>query len=335
MGLLRTALISGPAKVVFGTTSFWTSDDIQLTISDGFNDIESAMFGVVDKALVNPQITITFTQVAWAKEGTPDEIPTMAEVCAVLVPEAYRTWTYAGSHLIGSSSEVSCKIWGGNGDLWEVHNCVVTQPPEITLAADQPMFGPVTLTGLVKETSGDIDVGQIGSLYTYTASAAQPGSEYCGVPTYLQRRYKGAWASKAGHTEVWPQAGFQISFNPTLGEVRTVQGLTLDYSITNMEVMVSCVPIGPTAAQLLTIVGVGGSAGDEYLAGQLISEKQLDTDFVITETSASTAVFTLNGPVMRGHGFQFGREVLRQGEVAYVSQARFAAGVKANLWTWS
>lgn len=326
MGLVRTNILRGPAKIEYEGQTLWSPDDITIQIDDGFTDVSTSMFGRVDGLLVNPKITATFTPHAFTPDGTIET--TFAAICAVLIPPIF-TNGYHGTAYIGSASEKDLNIWGADGTLLTIQNCVITAPPNLILAADKPMFGSMTITGICKTTSSDIDLGQNDSLYNLVTGQADPGDAFLGVPSYLQRRYKGNLGTQTGFTEIWPEEGWTISFNPSWRE-RTVQGLTVDYELSGMEIMATCVPVGPTMLQVADLHAVGGNAGSSWAQGARLSGQQTTHDLVL-KTGGDTTVFTLGKPVIRSPGFRFGQEVLRVGELGFHSQARFTAGTKAVL----
>jgi len=326
MGLQRTAIVRGPAKIVYDSHTFWTPDDITVEVDDGIEDVSTQMFGKVDGLVVNPKITVGFTPHSFTATGPAE--PTFAAICAVLIPAIFTTGTH-GTSFIGASAEKTLVIWGSDGAQLTVKNAVITKPPQLILTADKPMFGSMTITGICKTTSSDIDLGVADSLYDLLAAQADPGLAFLGVPSYLQRRYKGNLGTQTGFTEIWPEGGWMIDFNPSWRE-RKIQGLTVDYELNGMEILAKCVPVGPTLLQVADLHAIGGNGGASWPQGARLSGQQTTHDLVI-KTGGGTTVFTLNKPVIRQPGFRFGQESLRIGELGFHSQARFTTGTKAAL----
>lgn len=330
MGLLRTNILRGPAKIVYDSQTLWSPDDITVTIDEGIQDVTTSMFGKVDGLVVNPKMTVSFTPHSFTPDGTNETA--IGAICAVLVPAIF-TNGYHGTAYIGAGAEKTLVIWASDGTKLTLNNAVITGPPSITFAADKPIFGSMTVTGICKTTSSDIDLGVANAIYDLQAGQADPGQAFLGVPSYLQRRYKGNLGSQTGFTEIWPEEGWTVSFSPSWRE-RTVQGLTVDFELTGMEIMAACTPVGPTMVQVADLHGIGGNNGASWGQGVRLSTQQSTHDLDIT-TAAGTVVFTLNKPVIRNPGFRFGQEVLRTGELGFHAQARFAAGVKAALASWT
>lgn len=331
MGLARSQIIRGPAKIIFGGITYWTPDDIQLDLDPGWQDVKSSMFGPrLDALLVNPKISVSFTPHMFT--GTGPAEPAIATVLAALVPAIF-TNGYYGTAYIGGGSEVPLVIWASSGEMVTISNAIITKPPSVTFAADKPLFGEMTVTGICATTSSDITLGVANSLFNEATGAADPGLAALGVPSYLQRRYKAVLGSQTGFTEMYGEEGWTVDFNPSWKE-RTVQGLTVDFELAGMEIMVKGVPTGPTMDQVIKLIGVGGDGGASWAQGARLSAQQSTNDLTIVEPSGPTTLFTLKKPVLRQAGFRFGYETLRVGELGFHSQVRFSTGTPQTLASW-
>lgn len=322
MGLTRAKVLRGPAKISFGGLYFWTPDDISLMVDDGAEERRSSMFGPVDRMVINPKVSVTFTVQA-VTAGT-----TLTALLQALIPAIFTTGAY-GTAYIGANAEATCTIWGTGGDQVVINSAVITKPPQVNFSANKPLLGATTITGICKTTAADIVLGANNSLYTASEGVADPGGQFAGLPSYLQQRYKGVWGTQAGFTEIWPEAGWTVDFNPSWNE-RKVQGLTIDYELSGMEIISKCVPMGPTMKQVLDVLGIGGTTGASWGQGSLMSAQQTTHDLTIVDSAAAT-VFTQKKPIIRQPGFRFGYEALRLNELAWHSQVRFAAGVPGAL----
>ena len=322
MGLTRAKVLRGPAKIAMGGLTFWTPDDITLTVDDGAEERRSSMYGPVDRMVINPKVTVTFTPQA-VTSGT-----TLAALLAVCIPAIF-TNGYYGTAYIGAGAEATCTIWATGGEQVVLNSYVITSPPQVSFSANKPLLGSMTVTGICATTAADITLNQNNSLYTVSIGAADPGGTFAGLPTYLQQRYKGVWGTQTNFTELWPEDGWTVTFNPSWNE-RKVQGLTIDYELTGMEVIAKCVPMGPSMKQVLDLLGVGGTTGASWGQGSLLSTQQTANDLTIIDPAAAT-VCTLKKPIIRQPGFKFGYVSLRLNELAWHSQVRFSAGVPGPL----
>lgn len=329
MGLTRSLIVKGPAKIVYAGVSYWTPDDITLALDDGAVDVNSSFFGPhVDRLIMNPKVTVQFTPHAMVGTG-PAEV-TRAAAMAALVPGIFTDGFYGTQYLGSGGSEATLIIWSSTGEKVTLSNAIITGPPAIQFSADKPIFGQCTVTGICCTTTSDIKLGAANSLYTIATAQADPGLAFLGVPSYLQRRYKANLGSQTGFTEIWAEQGWTVEFRPSWRE-RMIQGLTVDYELSGMEIIARCVPTGPTMKQILDLVGVGGTNGASWAQGALQSGMQATHSLVITDPSDASTPFTLNKPVIRGANFRFSHENLRQGEIQFVSQTRITTGAAVAL----
>lgn len=328
MGLVRTQIIRGPAKIVYDGISYWTPDDISLDLDPGAVDVKSSMFGPkFDALVVNPKVTANFTPHMFTATGPAE--PTLAAVSAALVPAIF-TNGYYGTAYIGSGSEKTLTIWASSGEQVIVSNAVISKPPSISYSADKPIFGQCTVTGICCTTSSDINLGAVNSLINESSGAADPGLAALGLPSYLQRRYKAVLGSQTGFTEMWGENGWTVDFMPSWRE-RTIQGLTVDFELTGMEIIVKGVPTGPTMDQVIKLIGVGGDNAASWPQGAKMTAQQATHDLTIVEPGGPTTVFSLRKPIIRQAGFKFGYETLRIGEIGFHSQLRLATGASTAL----
>jgi hypothetical protein len=328
MGLTRSLILKGPAKLVYNSITYYTPDDVTVSIDDGAADVMSSYHGpAVDRLTVNPKVTVQFTPHALITTG-PAAV-TRVNAMTALVPAIFTNGFY-GTQYLGAGAELALQIWSSNGDLVTVQNAIITGPPSLTFAADKPIFGQCTITGICKTTSSDINLGLANSVLDVAEAQADAGLAWLGVPAYLQRRYKGALGAQTGFTEIWPEGGWTVSFNPQWRE-RQIQGLTVDFELVGMEIVASCVPTGPTMAQIINLLGVGGDSGASWPQGQLQTTQQATHSLTIVDPSDSSVPVTLVKPVIRSPNFRFGHESLRNGELQFVSTKRFTAGVAGAL----
>jgi len=329
MGLTRSLIVKGPAKLVYNSITYFTPDDVSVVLDDGAQDVASSFFGPhVDRLVVNPKITVQFTPHALISAG-PVEVTRLAALTA-LIPAIFTNGFYGTQYLGSGGSELTLQIWSSNGELVTVSNAVITSPPSLTFTADKPIFGQCTITGICKTTSTDINLGAVNSLLDVATAQADPGLAFLGVPSYLQRRYKGALGSQTGFTEIWPEDGWKVAFSPSWRE-RKIQGLTVDYELTGMEIIASCVPTGPSMSNLINLVGIGGDNGASWPQGAHMTAQQTTNSLTIVDPSDSSVPVTLNKPIIRSPGFKFGGETLRNGEIQFVSSVRFSSGAAVAL----
>lgn len=307
MGLARASLIGGPAKVYTGSgIAFWTPDTLSLRMEPSTNELAPSLFGRVGEATNDLVLKVSpFTPFGlWQNLTT-------------LFPTYYTNPTM-GARLFGDA-DVPWKIWSNDGALYTIRAGAVMKPPQLTLSADGPAFGPMELGGVVGTS---LDPDDANSYYTIAGGASDPGGAFA-ITTYKQQLYTAAWGAITGFTSFQAQDKWTIDVTPKLEPVK-VQGWTRDYKMTGMTISARCIPVGPTAAQIY-------AACEDSTEGGRLGEKGL-ADLTITGDDATT-VITLKNMAIKNRGFAFGSVALRQGEIAFVNVVAFTAGVPGALMT--
>jgi hypothetical protein len=132
-------------------------------------------------------------------------------------------------------------------------------------------------------------------------------------------RFTAAWGSIAGFTAVIPQKGFQINWELDAKPL-TCDGLgTVDFTIGEnvLQGSCKCVPIQPAMADLEAQVAAQGVP-----LGTLLSNTS--ADLTLTGTGGSPVV-VLKSAAISEHGYAFGIEPLRQGEITWTTTRGFTS----------
>jgi len=306
MSLQRSALIRGPAIVTTTSTTlrtFYTKTDIAIRSVPAWAAVTTSMYGQVDKAITDRVIQVDLD--LWGSWENLD----------VLFP-SYALAPQAGGSIFGTS-DVTWAFTGRNGDKITLANAQITKLAGLYLGVDQDLFAAkIQLTGLIKNNANPEDANAY-----YTIATAESYSDNAFAKTnYKRSRFTGAWGALTGFTTITPQKGVQISWELD-GKPLSVDGLgTLDYTI-GENIMIGtakCIPVGNTMAQL-----EAQAAGQGVALGTLLSNTSAD----LTWTAAAGApVIVLKGAAISEHGYVFGAEPLRQGEVTWMTTRGFTTG---------
>lgn len=266
----------------------------------------TSMYGPVDET--KSDLAIRFPMRLWGAW----------ENLSVLFPSALLN-PNVGASLYGTS-DTAMTVLAKNGDQIVYANVQITKLIDLYLGVDSELFAAdVELTALIKNGANPEDSGAYYALSTgvsYTDSAF--------AKTNFKRvRFAGAWGSKTGFTTIAPQKGFHINWNLDLRPV-PVDGLGLvDMTVGGLVGSCKCIPIGPTLAQLES------NASAQLIAhGGLLSANAAD----LTLTGSGISVVLKNAG-LKEHGYAFGVEPLRVGEVMWGTTRGFAAGVPAAVAT--
>jgi hypothetical protein len=299
MAITRASLGRGPARVTFGGATLFTRDDLVPRHSPVWNPVVTSMYGEVDK--VKSDLVIRFGMRLW---GAWENI-------SVLFPDSIINPT-VGASLFGTSDSAAV-ILARNGDQITYHNAQITRLADLYLGVDSDLFAAdVEITALLKNNANPEDANAY-----YTLATAQAYSDNVFAKTNFKRsRITGAWNAKTGFTTITPQRGVNVGWTLDLAPVR-VDGLgTVDFTLRNFMGGCRCIPIGPSLAQIESASRAQGLAH-----GGLASTSSADLTW-----SASGISVVLYGAQMTEHGYAFGVEPLRVGEMAWVTTRGFSAG---------
>jgi hypothetical protein len=305
----RASLGRGPAQVSFNSHTFFTRDDISVDFGPEWKDVLCSMYGVVDKSIGDRVYKVPLR--LWgAWENLTDLFP-----AAVMTP-------VHGASLLSPTTDVPMTIWARNGDKIVFTNACITKVANLYLGVDSDLFAAdVEFTCIVGNTNNPEDAN---AYYTLTNSAL---TESAFAKTAFKKvRWTGAWAALAGFTSFVGQKGFAINWQMDTRPVPVDGFGTRDLALTKFVGGCSCIPIVPTLAQL-----EAQAAGQGVAFGSLLSG--ISGDLTFTGAGGGSVVLKNAGIVK--HGYKFGIEPLRMGEVTWETTRGFAAGVAAAVGTVS
>lgn len=326
--MTRNDLIVGPARCSFNGATWFTKDDIATALDQETFQIDTSPHGKIDERVVDIKAEAT---------QTPAGQWNAAFAAAI--------WNNYANKVIGNSIFTAAdipfvvKATDLTFGLHTMPCAAVTKLPDIVLSAVKTMIGSMTVTGI----RGLLAAGQGWStpnmVYKVEASdgnivgdaAANPPDGFNAADIVTQPYY-GNWGAVAGFTGAGTagfetEEGWTISFDLQT-EQRKVDSLgTIDYKFKSIAIMAKCIPIGPTASDILNaskIQGLGTVRGQSMAAG----------GFPLTITGADTSVpISIPLAYLKTSGFRFGATVLRNNEIGFVGARPFAAGVQSALYT--
>lgn len=301
MSIDRANLLgAGAPKVTFNSVTFWTRDEVLPRIAHSLTEQRATMFGRVTQTRGPRVITVT--------------IPVFAlwENLSVLFPSTVLNPTI-GSRVFGAS-DLPLVLHAKNGDRLTVHNCRITGLSNLKLAANQPIFSAaLTLTGLLKNNASPADAA---SYFTYDNTAYVEGS--FALTNFNAKTWTGAWGARTGFTSIQTQEGWDISWEVGM-EPDVVDGLgVVDMFMTNFAARASCIPVGPTIAQLesnLLFQGTGADIG--------VGIHSSVDDLVLT---SGTSTVTLKAAGLIETGLAFAPSKKRVTETVWEATRGFSAG---------
>ena len=291
--ITRASIISGPAKITFGGQSFWSKGDVTVRpINDRFN-IDTASFGKVDERTSGRKFEITFEPSGRFTAG----------LAAVLFPY--------GAAAIGSSiftgTDAPLAINGRDNLKLVFHAAAITGIPQLRLGVTQTMMGPVTFTAICKDNT---DPSNAAAYYT-ASSETYPGDSGFAVADILTKFYSAAWGASSPWASFMTEGGWTVDITPSFAEQR-VDGIgVVDMTLAGIEVSAKCIPVGPTAAQILSAVAPAAALGTS-----LATVNDLDLS---PSGTVGDPFITLSTAAMVNSGLTYGREAKRIAETEWIA----------------
>lgn len=299
--IARTSIISGPARISFGGQTFWSKGDVQVRVINERFNIDTANFGKVDERFADRRIEVEFEPAGAFTAG----------VAGVLWPYASTT---VGSSIF-TASDVPLTINGRDGRQIVVHAAAVTKMPSLRLGVTQTMIGNVTFTGLVKNNT---DPSNAAAYYTESA-VAYPGDSGFAVSDILTKDYTAAWGSAPWASFV-SEGGWTVDFDLQLAEQK-VDGIgTVDMTFASLGVSAKCIPVGPTAANILAAVAPAAALGTSIATANNLN------------ISATGVYVRLYKAALAESGLVFGSQAKRVAETTWISTRSITGGTADPLF---
>lgn len=311
MAILRSNLPgSGSAKITWNGGEFWARDNIAISLAMNLAEQRSSMYGRVAKTRGGRSLEIN--------------IPLFAlwENLSLLFPSTILNPTI-GSRMFGTS-DLPMVLLCPNGDKLTIHNVRLTGLSSLTLAANATVFsGTARFTGLIKDNGSPTDANAY-----YTFQTAQAYTEGSFALTNLKAKtWTGAWGSRTGFTSIQTQAGWTVDW-----EVGTTPDLVdgvgpVDMFIDNFWGRASCIPVGPTMAQIegqQRFQSTGAGIGTDITNPEIATPD----DLVLTD---GTSTLTLKRAGLVETGLVFAPSVKRIGPTVWETSRGFSAGAPQAL----
>lgn len=300
--IARTSIISGPALITYNSQKFWSKGDVTLKVVNDRFDIQTAHFGKVDERFADRKIEVSFEPSGAFSAG----------VAGVLWPYGSTT---VGASIFGAS-DTALTINGRDGRQIVIHAAAVTQMPGIKLGVTETIIGSVTFTGLVKNNT---DPTNAAAYYTESA-VAYPGDTGFAVSDILTKAYSAAWGATSPWSAFLAEGGWSIDFDLQLSPQK-VDGIgTVDMTFSQVGVSAKCVPVGPTALDILSkVAGTGGLGVSIATANHL-------------NISATGVYVRLYNAALAESGLVFGNTAKRIGETEWIATRSITTGVADPLF---
>jgi hypothetical protein len=315
-----STIYAGPGKVFINAIALQAEGEngtIKLDFKETTAEYAAAMFGRIGEQTLDQTIELTVKPFDnWGSIGTlfPPRIGvTSAAGAAALV---------IGSRPHGLAN-ASTKVWTPDGRLYNLVRSAVTGHPSLHLGIGKALFGDAKILaigdGITPVLMGAAGYLVAGNSITESA-AADPGGAMT-MADFIRGAWIGVWGAVAGFGAVEAEEEWTIETSVKYSPLK-VQGRTVGTKVDSVGFMAKVRPFGPTQTQILAAVGA-------HTQGQRLGS----ADLVLTGPSAKT--ITLENAEIKGAGFEFGGTTLGNGEIGFVNEMQFTAGVPGSLLTFS
>lgn len=304
----RANLIVGPAIVTRGTFKTWTKDDISLKLNERYSTISPSSHGYVSSRLLGQDMEASFTPAGYFDTAM---IAALWGFFANLRP---------GTSLL-TTADVPTTFLSADG-TGTLGATAITDLPELYLGADDSAMGSMKIRGLVKT---GVALSVASSVYNYAAAVTVPDDSLVTAAKFKQQNYTATYNGITFEAE----KGWKIQFKVETDDV-VIGGNVRDIRFKGIEVVASCVPVGHTPAELITLMNLGeatsipGRGDDADSPVRALAIIGTDTTTVFTGTSATP----------HGGGFRWGVGSLRQNEISFYLNRTFTLGVQQPLFTF-
>ena len=272
---------AGAAKITYNSAVLWTRGDVVVPLKHALKEQVTSMYGRVTKTREGRMIEVSIPLYGfWAN-------------LSVIFP-SYFLNNIPSARMFGTS-DTPMTLLARNGDQIVINNCQITKVANLKLAANQQVFAAdVTFTGLISNNTAP---SAANSYYTISTGVSYAEGNFPEA-NFKSLTWTGAWGARSGFTTILTQEGWTVDW-----EIKTTPDLVDGIGPVDMFTdlfwgKATCIPVGPTLAQLDT---AGDFQGANAAVGADISS---DTDNLVLTDGAST--LTLYACSMIETGLVFG-----------------------------
>ena len=327
MAISRTSLVRGPA-----VCSYLSPADQATTVQ----------FSVREDFEIKDQIetlVINTSAAAHADERAIEALSEASIVPAGIWKNAVLNAIYApfASYRRGASLLTATDLpFVANAVDGEIHTIVaaaITKIPDLFLSAKKTMIGSMSFTGYRAKGKGWNDAGSLRTIAATGGTGVDASFTPAGV---IVQPYTATWGAVAGFAGFDTQDGWTIRFSLKAEPISVDSTGRLDIAFDEISVMASCVPVGPTSANILAAQKFQGLTLPDGRGASLQNDGSggVTPDLVISGVNdAGATSITIGAAQLKTSGYQFGAVKLRAGEVGWVATRKFAAGVPQALFS--
>jgi hypothetical protein len=298
---------SGAPKITFDGATLWTRGDVVIPLAQNLVERVASMYGRVGKTRGPRKIEFSIPVY-----GFWDNL-------SVLFPSYFLNFTH-GARIFGTTDKPFVLL-ARNGDQLTIHNARITGLANLKLAANQEIFsGDLTFTALIKNNTAPTNAA---AYYTIATGASYTEGDFPRA-THKSLAWTGAWGARTGFTSILTEAGWDVNWEVGVTD-DLVDGIgAVDQFVNNCWAAASCIPVGPTLAQIESNQNFQDANADigADLGGDV-------DDLVLTDGTSS---LTLYSAALVSDEFVFAPFRKRKGTLAWeIGTREFTTGAPTAL----
>lgn len=301
-------LYAGPGKVFLNNVGLQAEGEngpIRAVINEDTAEYAAAMFGRIGEQLRDQTAEITTRPFDnWSLMST-------------LYPRriGVTTRSSTGALSVGDrphgASDIPAKIWAPDGRLYTFFRTAVVGHPTMHLGIGKALFGDCTINaiGATNSLLGD----PLYMMSVVESAAPDPGGAMT-MDDFVRTSWTGTWGTLTGFDAIQAEEEWTVDVAAKYSYLK-VQGRTLAAKLDSVNCMARCRPYGPTHTQIMA-----------RLAAHKHGQRLFQADLTLTSL-AGLKTITLKNAEVKGGGFEFGGTTLGTGEIAFVNEIVFSAGI--------
>lgn len=300
MSIDRTTLFKGPGHIIFDGTAFLAADDIQVKLSDEFEEVNSNGYGVIDRRRKNRRVEITCTPLEWNN-------------LALLY--AYAS-TQIGESIFGATDKILQIVPrnGANSGL-TFANAAVTKMPLARFSASKGPLGSMTFTAIIANNS---DPALDASYWSVSDVGALPIPDLSKIRNGI---YTAHWGAGGGALlNLGGAEGIELDTELAINWTDIDGHGSVDANLGGLVASVKLTPVNLALSALLT--AMGGAIGASLTKKDLVIK------------NGATTVITVPNCQLISSEANYGNQQRRVGPIEFRSVRSAAVGGDlAPLWT--
>lgn len=303
----RASILQGPATILYDGVTFHSKGDVELGVTTETFEVDSSTSGKLDERLLDTSVEVTFTP--------SGEFINLTKL-----------WPYNGVTPVPGASIFGARtliIYPATGNAVTVLDAAVIQQPDIILATDKTMLGPVKFFGIRADT---VDMGTTASVFSIAAVGSPSLTAEDATKIFTEGATGGYTLHSGAVTNMDTEDGWTVSFPCEFSDVKTDGYGLIDKRFVKCGAMAKAKVYNMVEADMAGLVRMA--------TGQLIQRGQSlngpGVNLILTGRITVANIVTLNKCFVKSGGLIYSTTNKRMAEVEFVATR---TGLSTPLFT--